>query len=141
MVLLNFQENCLLNSEIFLPIMEISSPCIFNKNHFMYNLSANKLSQSSVEIKNHYIASSVSERGNMENDFREHSAGKIAKKAFEISRAILIIGIGGFLLLGDKYNVPIVMAIDPILKYGFGGMSILYGSFRLYRGIKGDNYL
>lgn len=107
----------------------------------MANLSPNNASHLSAEIKNHYIATSVSERGNMENDFREHSAGKIAKKAFEISRAVLILGIGGFLLLGDKYNVPLVVALDPILKYGFGGISILYGSFRLYRGIKGDNYL
>lgn len=107
----------------------------------MNNLLSNNLFQSPAKIKNPYIATSVSERGNMENDFREHATGKIAKKAFEISRAILILGIGCFLLLGDKYNVPIVLAIDPILKYGFGGISILYGGFRLYRGIKGDRYL
>lgn len=107
----------------------------------MANLLSNNMSGTSAEIKNHYIATSVFEESEMENEFRQHSAGKIAKKAFEITRAVLILGIGCFLLLGDKYNVPIVMAIDPILKYGFGGISILYGSFRLYRGIKGDNYL
>jgi len=53
----------------------------------------------------------------------------------------LILAVGCFLLIGDKYNVSLVTSLDPILKYGFGGISILYGSFRLYRGIKGDKYL
>lgn len=107
----------------------------------MANLLSNNQSLSSVEIKNHYIATSVFESGAMENEFRQQSAGQIAKKAFDITRAVLILGVGCFLLIGDRYNVPLVMSIDPILKYSFGGISVLYGGFRLYRGIKGDKYL
>lgn len=107
----------------------------------MNNLSSNTVSQSSAEIKNHYIATSVFESGVMENEFRQHSAGKIAKKAFDITRALLIIGIGVLVLLGDKMKVSLMVGLDPILKYIFGSICLLYGGFRLYRGIKGDRYL
>jgi hypothetical protein len=107
----------------------------------MNNLSSNSGYQSSDEIKNHYIATSVFESGVMENEFRQHSASKIAQKAFDITRAVLILGIGCFLLLGDKFDIIMVESIDPILKYSFGGISVLYGAFRLYRGIKGDRHL
>jgi hypothetical protein len=107
----------------------------------MNNLLSNKATQMPVEIKNHYIATSVFERGAMENEFRQHSAGKIAKKVFDITRALLIIGIGGVVLFGDKMNIAIMVGLDPILKYIFGSICLLYGGFRLYRGIKGDSYL
>ncbi len=120
--------------------MEISSPCIFNKNYFMNNLLSNNASQSSVEIKNHYIATSVSEKSIMENDFRNNSAGKAAKKAFDITRALLILGIGVLVLFGEKFHVGVIVDLDPILKYGFGSICLLYGGFRLYRGVKGEDY-
>ncbi len=107
----------------------------------MDNLLVKNASQLPVEIKNHYIATSVSERGIMENEFRNKKAGDFGKKAFDITRALLILGIGCFLLLGDKFNAPLTLDLDPILKYIFGGMSVLYGSFRLYRGVKGEKYL
>ncbi|MDI9365391.1 MAG: hypothetical protein QM541_10600 [Flavobacterium sp.] len=107
----------------------------------MKNLSSNTVSQSFIEIKNHYIATSVFERGVMENEFRQHSAGKIAKKAFDITRASLILGVGIVVLFGDKMNIAIMVGLDPVLKYIFGGICLLYGGFRLYRGIKGDRYL
>ena len=107
----------------------------------MNNLSSNKLLQSLVKIKNHYISTSVSERGIMTNDFRENKAKDVAKKVFDITRALLIIAIGVVMILGDRYNVPLAVGLDPILKYGFGGTCLLYGGFRLYRGIKGENYL
>ena len=107
----------------------------------MNNLPSNNLLQAFVKIKNHYIATSVSESGIMENDFRENKAKDVAKKVFDITRALLIIAIGLVMIFGDKYNVPLAIGLDPILKYGFGGTCLLYGGFRFYRGIKGDNYL
>lgn len=107
----------------------------------MNNLSSNTASQSSVEIKNHYIATSVFESGVMENEFRQRSAAQIAKKAFDITRAAIIVGIGVFVLFGDKMKIGFVVGLDPILKYIFGSICLLYGGFRLYRGIKGDRFL
>ena len=120
--------------------MEISNLCIFIKSYIMDNLSSNNLLQPSPEIKNHYIATSVSDSGNMDNNFRENPARNLAKKAFDITRALLILGIGVLILFGDRFNVGVIIGLDPILKYGFGCICLLYGGFRLYRGIKGEDY-
>jgi hypothetical protein len=60
------------------------------------------------------------------------------RKVSEISRALVILGVGFVLLLGNWLKIEFVMQIDNLLRYGFGGISLLYGGFRLYRGIKSD---
>ncbi len=120
--------------------MEISNTCIFIKSYVMANLSSNNMSQPPPEIKNHYIATSVSDSGNMDNNFRDNPARNSAKKAFDITRALLILGIGLFILFGEKFHIGVIVDLDPILKYGFGCTCLLYGGFRLYRGIKGEDY-
>ncbi|MBC7720651.1 MAG: hypothetical protein H7068_01440 [Pedobacter sp.] len=120
--------------------MEILNTSIFIKSYVMDNLSSNNLLQPPLEIKNHYIANLVSDSGIMDNNFRDNPARNSAKKAFDIIRALLILGIGVFILFGEKFNVAIVVGLDPILKYIFGSTCLLYGGFRLYRGIKGEDY-
>ncbi|MDR0791790.1 MAG: hypothetical protein LBE82_00660, partial [Chitinophagaceae bacterium] len=54
--------------------------------------------------------------------------------------AILILGIAAFMLLGDKFAATreLVSQTDPLIRYLFGGVCVLYGGFRLYRAIKHD---
>ena len=59
-------------------------------------------------------------------------------KVADIGRAIVILSVAVVLLLGDLFKFEQIIQIDPLLRYMFGGISLLYGSFRLYRGIKNN---
>jgi hypothetical protein len=81
----------------------------------------------------------------MENDIREKQRKSYVsmRMIYDVTMAILILGIGILLLLGDKFGVPalktfLLTRVDSLIRYMFGGISILYGGFRLYRGIKSD---
>ncbi|MBS1578487.1 MAG: hypothetical protein JST29_02460 [Bacteroidetes bacterium] len=80
----------------------------------------------------------------MESDFRnkQRKSYTIMRSVYDLGMGLLIVCMGLFLLLGDRLKVDaiyrIVMQIDPLLKYIFGGMCLLYGGYRLYRGIKKD---
>jgi hypothetical protein len=50
---------------------------------------------------------------------------------------VLITCIGIFLLAANRFGVNI--ALDPVFRYMFAGLSILYGGFRIYRGYQ-QNY-
>ncbi len=64
------------------------------------------------------------------------------RSIYDLGMGLLILSMGLFLLLGDKLKIDaiyrILISIDPLLRYIFGGMCLLYGSYRLYRGIKKD---
>ena len=76
----------------------------------------------------------------MDNDFerKDRSSRDTMLKVADIGRAIVILSVAVVLLLGDLFKFEQIMQIDPLLRYMFGGISLLYGSFRLYRGIKAD---
>jgi len=59
------------------------------------------------------------------------------KTIADVTRAVLILAVGVVLLLGSFLKIAFVLQIDSFLRYWFGGISILYGGFRLYRGVKG----
>jgi len=54
----------------------------------------------------------------------------------DIGRAVVILAVAVVLLFGSLFKIEFVLQIDSLLRYGFGGISLMYGSFRLYRGIK-----
>ena len=58
----------------------------------------------------------------------------------DITRAVIILAVGITLLFGSLLKLEFVMQIDSFLRYGFGGLSLLYGGFRLYRGIRGERF-
>ncbi|MBS1626528.1 MAG: hypothetical protein JSR09_01895 [Bacteroidetes bacterium] len=80
----------------------------------------------------------------MESDFRnkQRKSYAIMRSIYDLGMGLLILSMGLFLLLGDKLKIDaiyrILISIDPLLRYIFGGMCLLYGSYRLYRGIKKD---
>jgi hypothetical protein len=51
---------------------------------------------------------------------------------------ILIAGCGIFFLFSEKFGVAI--DLDAIFKNLFGGMCVVYGLFRIYRGYKKNYY-
>ncbi len=50
---------------------------------------------------------------------------------------VLITCIGIFILVANRFGVNI--ELDPVLRYMFAGLSIVYGGFRIYRGYQ-QNY-
>ncbi len=80
----------------------------------------------------------------MENDFRERQrkSYNVMRVTYDLTMAILILAIGCLLLFGDKFGSKtlkdFVTGLDPLLRYMFGTLCLLYGGFRLYRGIKQD---
>jgi hypothetical protein len=67
-------------------------------------------------------------------DGRQQQGVEGLRVTFDFARAVLIFGMGGLLLFGNK--IPQIATLDPILRYMFAGLCVLYGSFRLYRAFK-----
>ena len=76
----------------------------------------------------------------MEQDFREKQkkSYRIMRMIYDLSMAVFILGIASILLLAEQLKIEQLMALDPMYRYLMGSVSLLYGAFRLYRGIKRD---
>jgi hypothetical protein len=74
---------------------------------------------------------------NYENNRRKNYV--IMHMIYDFTMAGLIIGVSVILFFGDRFNLPVIGGLDPLLRFGFAGLCLLYGSFRIYRGIK-HNY-
>ncbi len=62
------------------------------------------------------------------------------RRIYDFSMAFLILAIGLIMLAGEKLGSDtlknFIANLDQTMRYLFGGLCILYGGFRLYRGIK-----
>ena len=90
--------------------------------------------------KNYYIANPDSNKDLMDNDFRDRQQKNYdtMRQVYNITMGVLILGIGLLMFLSDKVGLSLFEQFDKGLIYAFGGLCILYGGFRLYRGIKKD---
>lgn len=78
----------------------------------------------------------------MENDFkyRQEKRGYVTMRVvYDVTMGLLILGMGALMLLGDKLKITQIIALDPLMRYIFAGICLLYGGFRLYRGIKRES--
>ena len=121
-------------------VMEIANTCIFNKKDIMINLLPNNTTQLSLKIKNHYIATSVLDGDIMENKFREKQRNSylLMRMVYDFGIACLILAMAAAMFFAEKFNIPQIVEKDKVLRYMFGSICLLYGGFRLYRGIKRD---
>ena len=78
----------------------------------------------------------------MNNDFKERreKSFTLLRSVYNITMAILVLAMAAVMLFGDRFGIEaldqFITPIDPLLRYLFGGLCLLYGVFRLYRGIK-----
>jgi len=73
-------------------------------------------------------------------DTRERSerSYRFFRRIYDFTMATLILG-SGVLMLGAKwFRLDQILNIDADFRAIFGAMCLLYGGFRLYRGIKQD---
>ena len=76
----------------------------------------------------------------MQNQFENNRRRNYVtmRMIYDFTMAGLIMGMAVILVFGDRFGLPLIADLDPFLRYSFGGLCFLYGSFRLYRGIKRD---
>jgi len=78
----------------------------------------------------------------MNNDYKERreKSFTLLRSVYNITMAILVLAMAVVMLFGERFGIEALDAfitpIDPLLRYMFGGLCLLYGLFRLYRGIK-----
>ena len=74
----------------------------------------------------------------MQNEFREKQRRSYdtMRSVYNITIGIVITGIGVLMFLSDKIGLDLLQQYDPLMIYAFGGLCLIYGIFRLYRGIK-----
>jgi len=75
----------------------------------------------------------------MSTDFEEkkRKAYSSRRSLMDYGMGIIIAGIGVFFAFSQKLGIE--FAIDPLFRYLFVGLCLLYGGFRIYRGYK-KNY-
>ncbi len=61
----------------------------------------------------------------------------LRRSIMDYGMGIIIFGLGIFFLMANRFGVQ--FGIDDMFRYLFGGLCILYGLFRVYRGYK-KNY-
>jgi hypothetical protein len=69
---------------------------------------------------------------------RQQKSYTLMRRIYDFAMAMLILGLAMVLLFGERWNIQRIINLDPILRYMFAGISILYGGFRIYRGIKAE---
>ncbi len=78
----------------------------------------------------------------MENDFKDRQRRSYVamQKIYNITMGALITGIGLMMFFNEKIglNLSEKFGGDSLMINLFGGLCLLYGGFRLYRGIKSD---
>lgn len=76
----------------------------------------------------------------MNSDYKERQQKSytIMRMIYDLTMAILLLGMAVVMLFAEKLKVDRFIEIDTSFRYMFGAICLLYGSFRLYRGIKKD---
>jgi len=102
------------------------------------NFLKNSVETSISKIKNDYIANLVIENNNMENDFRDkqRNSFRVMRMIYDLTMAFLLLAMAVMMLFGEKMKIEFIASIDSLFRYMFGSICLLYGGFRLYRGIK-----
>ncbi len=75
----------------------------------------------------------------MENEFRakQKKSYNLMRMSYDLTIAVLLLGMAVIMLFADKLNMEQLLDKDnEFFRYFFGGLCLLYGGFRLYRGIK-----
>ena len=76
----------------------------------------------------------------MQESFRDkqQKSYTLMRMTYDLTMSVLILGMALVLLFSERLKIEQISSIDTTFRYLFGGICILYGGFRLYRGIKRD---
>jgi hypothetical protein len=76
----------------------------------------------------------------MEHEFRDKQRKNyiLVRMARDMVMALLYLTMAVFLFFGERWKIEQIMALGTAFSYFFGSICLLYGIFRVYRGIKRD---
>jgi hypothetical protein len=76
----------------------------------------------------------------MEERFRDkqQKSYTLMRMTYDLTMGLLILGMAFMLFFADRLKIVQIADLDLTFRYMFGGICLLYGGFRLYRGIKKD---
>ncbi|MES2330792.1 MAG: hypothetical protein V4539_14410 [Bacteroidota bacterium] len=75
----------------------------------------------------------------MENEFRvkQKKSYNMMRMSYDITISLVILGMAVILLFAEQLHIEQLLDKEnDFFRYFFGGLCVLYGGFRLYRGIK-----
>jgi len=61
---------------------------------------------------------------------------RVMRTIYDVSMGVLMVGVAVVFLMTEKWNIEQLLLWDTWMRNFFGGVLLLYGSFRIYRGIK-----
>jgi hypothetical protein len=76
----------------------------------------------------------------MQNNFREQNRKSYIRlrMVYDFTMAGLILAMGFIFCFGDRFGLSFIGTVEPVMRYGFGALCLVYGGFRVYRAIKHD---
>ncbi len=69
-------------------------------------------------------------------DQRKQKSYLMMRMTYDLVMAILFLAMAAVMLFTEQLGIEQLIDIDPLARYAFGGICLLYGGFRLYRAIK-----
>ena len=70
----------------------------------------------------------------MENE-PKHTLSDTLQNIRHIVMSLLFIGMGVMMIFAEYFNLEQLIGFDKVFRFLFGGICLLYGGFRLYRGV------
>ena len=77
----------------------------------------------------------------MEDGFkaRRRKSYNLMRMAYDFTIAVLLLGMSVIMLFAEKLGIEQLSGKDnEFFRYFFGGLCLLYGGFRVYRGFQRD---
>ncbi len=59
-----------------------------------------------------------------------------SRSIYNIAMGLLILSIGVIAFFAEKWNLTTLSSYNPMIRNSFGVLCLLYGGFRLYRGLQ-----
>jgi uncharacterized membrane protein len=69
---------------------------------------------------------------------KERKSFGFLKMVYHITASLIILGMAVLMFMGKKWNIPRIATASDEVRYMFGGLCALYGSFRMYRAFLKD---
>lgn len=67
---------------------------------------------------------------------RKQKSYMVMRMTYDLVMAVLFLSMAVIMLFAVQLKLEQFTGVDPMFRYLFGGICLLYGGYRLYRGIK-----
>lgn len=68
--------------------------------------------------------------------YTKEKSYRIMRTIYDVTMGVLMMGVAIVVLMAEKWNIEQLLVWEPWMRIFFGSITLLYGSFRIYRGIK-----